>query len=83
MEAGAADRAALECAGGGRRRACSLGGRSGKTKTVSLKAIVVEGYETGTIVIKSGLQPGDLVVTEGGKLLQPRPDRDLRGGGPS
>ena len=27
--------------------------------TVSLKAIVVEGYETGTIVIKSGLQPGD------------------------
>lgn len=43
----------------------------GKTKTVSLKAIAVEGYETGTIVIKSGLQPGDRVVTEGGKLLSP------------
>ena len=43
----------------------------GKTMTVSLKAIVVEGYETGMIVIKSGLQPGDRVVTEGGKLLSP------------
>lgn len=41
------------------------------SKTVSLKPIAVEGYETGTIVIKSGLQPGDRVVTDGGKLLSP------------
>lgn len=43
----------------------------GNTRTVSLKAIVIEDYETRTIVIKSGLQPGDRVVTEGGKLLSP------------
>jgi RND family efflux transporter MFP subunit len=41
------------------------------TRTVSLKPIAVDGYETGTIVIKSGLAPGDRVVTEGGKLLSP------------
>ena len=41
------------------------------SKTVSLKPIVVDSYETGTIVIKSGLQPGDRVVTDGGKLLSP------------
>lgn len=40
-------------------------------KTVSLKAIVVDSYETGTIVVRSGLQPGDRVVTDGGKLLSP------------
>ena len=41
------------------------------SKTVSLKPIVVDSYETGIIVIKSGLQPGDRVVTDGGKLLSP------------
>jgi RND family efflux transporter MFP subunit len=41
------------------------------SKTVSLKAIAVDNYETGAIVIKSGLQPGDRVVTDGGKLLSP------------
>ena len=41
------------------------------SKTVSLKPIAVDSYETGIIVIKSGLQPGDRVVTDGGKLLSP------------
>lgn len=39
--------------------------------TVSLKPIAVDSYDTGIIVIKSGLQPGDRVVTDGGKLLSP------------
>ena len=41
------------------------------TMTVSLKPIVIEAYETGLIVIKSGLEPGERVVTEGGKFLSP------------
>ena len=42
-----------------------------KTNTVSLKTIVVESYETKTIVVSRGLQIGDRVVTDGGKLLRP------------
>jgi RND family efflux transporter MFP subunit len=42
-----------------------------KTMTVSLNPIVIEAYETGSIVIKSGLEPGERVVTEGGKFLSP------------
>jgi RND family efflux transporter MFP subunit len=38
-------------------------------KTVSLKPITIEDYETGTIVVSAGLKPGDRVVTDGGKLL--------------
>lgn len=38
-------------------------------KSVSLKPITIEDYETGAIVVSSGLKPGDRVVTEGGKLL--------------
>ncbi|WP_316171700.1 efflux RND transporter periplasmic adaptor subunit [Bradyrhizobium sp. SZCCHNRI1058] len=38
-------------------------------KTVSLKPITIEDYETGAIVVSAGLQPGDRVVTDGGKLL--------------
>ncbi|CCE03701.1 putative component of multidrug efflux system (RND family) [Bradyrhizobium sp. STM 3809] len=39
------------------------------SKTVSLKPITIEDYETGAIVVSDGLKPGDRVVTEGGKLL--------------
>jgi RND family efflux transporter MFP subunit len=39
------------------------------TRTVSLKPVTVDSYETGTVVIKSGLQPGERVVVNGGKLL--------------
>lgn len=40
-------------------------------KTVSLRPIEIEDYETGSIVLSSGLAPGDRVVTDGGKLLSP------------
>jgi RND family efflux transporter MFP subunit len=39
------------------------------TRTVSLKPVTVDSYETGTVVIKGGLQPGERVVVDGGKLL--------------
>jgi multidrug efflux pump subunit AcrA (membrane-fusion protein) len=34
-----------------------------------LKPVTVDSYETGTVVIKGGLQAGDRVVVDGGKLL--------------
>ncbi len=37
--------------------------------TVSLKPITIGDYETGAFVVSAGLQPGDRVVTDGGKLL--------------
>jgi RND family efflux transporter MFP subunit len=39
------------------------------TATVSLKPVTVDSYESGTVIIKGGLQPGELVVVDGGKLL--------------
>jgi multidrug efflux pump subunit AcrA (membrane-fusion protein) len=42
-----------------------------QTNAVSLKSIVVDTYETNSVVVTSGLAPGDRVVTEGGKLLRP------------
>jgi RND family efflux transporter MFP subunit len=37
--------------------------------TVSLKPVTVDSYGTETVVIKSGLQQGERVVVDGGKLL--------------
>jgi RND family efflux transporter MFP subunit len=42
-----------------------------RTRTVSLKPVTVDSYQTGTVVIKGGLQPGERVVVDGGKLLSP------------
>ena len=42
-----------------------------QTKAVSLKPITVEAYETGTIIVRSGIQPGETVVTGGAQLLRP------------
>ncbi|MEW6640446.1 MAG: efflux RND transporter periplasmic adaptor subunit [Pseudomonadota bacterium] len=42
-----------------------------KSKVVALKPITVENYETGAIVVKSGLAPGERVVIDGGKMLSP------------
>lgn len=42
------------------------------TKTTSLRPIEVQTYEAGAFVVRSGLTPGDLVVTDGGKLLRPK-----------
>jgi len=41
------------------------------TKTVSLRPVDVESYEKEIFVIRSGLQPGERVVTDGGKMLRP------------
>jgi membrane fusion protein, multidrug efflux system len=40
-----------------------------KTNTASLKPVTVEAYEAGAVRIKQGLEPGDRIVIDGGKLL--------------
>jgi RND family efflux transporter MFP subunit len=40
-----------------------------KTNTASLQQVAVGAYEAGTVLISQGLQPGDRVVIDGGKLL--------------
>jgi RND family efflux transporter MFP subunit len=40
-----------------------------KTNTTSLKPVTVGAYEAGAVLIKQGLEPGDRVVIDGGKLL--------------
>jgi membrane fusion protein, multidrug efflux system len=39
------------------------------TRTVSLKPVTVEGYDAAAVLIKAGIEPGERVVTDGGKLL--------------
>jgi RND family efflux transporter MFP subunit len=40
-----------------------------KTNTVSLKPVIVGAYEAKAVLIKQGLERGDRVVVDGGKLL--------------
>jgi multidrug efflux pump subunit AcrA (membrane-fusion protein) len=40
-----------------------------KTQTASLKPVTVSAYQAGTVLIKEGLEAGDRVVIDGGKLL--------------
>lgn len=42
-----------------------------KTKSVSLKPIVIESYATGKVIVREGLQPGEIVVTRGAQMLRP------------
>ncbi len=44
----------------------------GTTKEVSLKSVSVASYETQKVVIDGGLEPGDIVVTAGAKMLRPK-----------
>jgi RND family efflux transporter MFP subunit len=39
------------------------------TNTASLKPVTIAGYETGAVTIESGLEPGERIVVDGGKLL--------------
>ena len=38
---------------------------------VSLRTVGIAAFETGAVVVASGLKPGERVVTDGGKLLSP------------
>ncbi|MGA0530820.1 efflux RND transporter periplasmic adaptor subunit [Hansschlegelia sp. KR7-227] len=42
-----------------------------KTNVVSPKPVEVDSYRTGELLLRSGLDPNDLVVTAGGQLLRP------------
>jgi RND family efflux transporter MFP subunit len=42
-----------------------------KTRTTSLKPVIVGSYEAGAVLITEGLRAGDRVVVDGGKLLSP------------
>jgi len=42
-----------------------------QTRVVSLKPITIEGYETGRIIVREGIGPGEIVVTGGAQLLRP------------
>jgi RND family efflux transporter MFP subunit len=39
------------------------------TKTAALKPVTIGGYEAREVLIKAGLEPGERVVIDGGKLL--------------
>lgn len=41
------------------------------TSTVSLKPVVVDSFRTGLLLLRSGLDPGDIVVVAGVQLLYP------------
>lgn len=43
-----------------------------RTKAVSLKPIAIAGYETGKVLVRDGLQPGEIVVTKGAQFLRPQ-----------
>ena len=42
-----------------------------QTKTVSLRPVTIDGYEAGAVTVQHGLEPGERVVVDGGKLLSP------------
>ncbi|MFK4724657.1 RND family efflux transporter MFP subunit [Bradyrhizobium niftali] len=42
-----------------------------KTKTARLKPVTVSGYKAGTVQITGGLEVGERVIVDGGKLLSP------------
>jgi membrane fusion protein, multidrug efflux system len=39
------------------------------THTASLRPVTIVGHEAGTLLIKGGIEPGERVVVDGGKLL--------------
>lgn len=42
-----------------------------QTKAVSLEPITIEGYDTGKVIVRDGIEPGEIVVTSGTQLLRP------------
>ena len=39
------------------------------TNTVLVRPVAVGGFEAGTVVVRSGLEVGDRIIVDGGKLL--------------
>lgn len=50
-----------------------------KGKTASLRPIKVALYRSGDFVVSDGLAAGDLVVTEGGKIIRPNETLEWKG----
>jgi RND family efflux transporter MFP subunit len=42
-----------------------------ESKVASLRTVTMQSYRTGEILLRSGLRPGDIVVTGGAQLLRP------------
>jgi membrane fusion protein, multidrug efflux system len=42
-----------------------------QTQAVSLKPVTIDTYKTGELMVRAGLEPGEIVVTSGGQLLRP------------
>jgi membrane fusion protein, multidrug efflux system len=40
-----------------------------RTETASLRPVTIDAYKSGAVLIKSGIQAGDRIVVDGGKLL--------------
>jgi membrane fusion protein, multidrug efflux system len=53
-----------------------------ETRAVSLKPVTIDGYDTGVLLIRDGLEPGEIVVTTGGHLLRPNQTVALAGEAP-
>lgn len=43
----------------------------GQTKTTSERLIEIDSFRTGELLLRSGVKPGELVVTSGGQFLRP------------
>ncbi|MGQ9369147.1 efflux RND transporter periplasmic adaptor subunit [Azospirillum sp. ST 5-10] len=52
-----------------------------RSGTVSRKAVAVERYDSGRVIVGDGLAPGEVVVTVGGQLLHPAQVVEVAPGG--
>jgi len=50
-----------------------------KSRAIALRAVKIARYRAGDFVVSDGLAPGDLVVTDGGKVLRPDEVVDWKG----
>jgi len=53
------------------------------SRRVSLKPVSIDSYDTQDVIIDGGLEPGEIVVTTGAKLLRPQQVVALEGGNAS
>jgi RND family efflux transporter MFP subunit len=53
-----------------------------KTRAVSPRPITVDRYETGKVIVRNGLEPGEIVVTAGAQFLRPNQTVEIAEGTP-